>query len=241
MAVLRALRRLGGRLLRHIARRNTSEVVAVDLRKLNTAPDLRGWELSVVSTDLGAAKVRSLIEGALPPRHSEKFIATVARGGLLYMLFKHGRLVHYNWVGLTEPHEAHFVAGPKDAVSWNSWTVQEARGEALYALTLNLVGWDLKQQGFERVLGTVEPWNTPSVKGSRCAGLECIGRYTLWTLFGCAYFRIEHAARGLQRYRFFWGRKRRHAGKLRHPATLPEPEPSSTAQGLDQRAASRSA
>jgi hypothetical protein len=229
MAVLRTLRRLPGRLLRQIARRNTSELVALDLRELDTAPDLRGWELTVVSSDLGAAKIRSLIEGALPRRLREESIEAVARGGLLYMLFKNDRLEHYNWVGMTELHQAHFTAGPGDAVSWNSWTIQEARGHALFGLSLNLMGWHLKQQGYQRVLGAVETWNMPSVKGTRSAGLECVGRYTLWTLLGCVFLRIEHAARGRQRYRFFFGLDRRHAPKLRHPATLPEPEPSPSA------------
>ncbi|MHC4134256.1 MAG: hypothetical protein ACYS0K_04650 [Planctomycetota bacterium] len=226
MAALGTLRRLGGRFLRQLARRNTSDIVALDLSTLDAAPDLRGWELTVVSAGLGPAKARSLIEGALPRRLHEEFITTVARGGLLYMLFGNGRMEHYNWVGMTELHQAHFVAGRGDAVSWNSWTIQEARGSGLFGLSLNLMGWHLKQQGYHRIFGAVETWNTPSVKGRRRAGLECVGRYTLWTLFGCVFFRIEHAARGLRRYRFFFGLRRRKAPRLRHPATLPEPEPS---------------
>lgn len=225
MAVLRTLRRLPGRLLRQLARRNQSDILALDLRELDTPPDLRGWELTVVSSDLGAAKVRSLIEGALPRAQRERFITTVARGGLLYMLSKDGRLEHYNWVGLTETHRAHFAAEPGDAISWNSWTLREARGDGLFTLSLNLMGWDLKQQGYKRVLGAVETWNEASWKGKHRGRLECVGRYTLWTLFGCVFFRIDHAARRRQRYRLFFGLQRHDAHKLRHPATLPEPSP----------------
>ena len=228
MAVLETLRRLPSRILRQLARKNTSDIVALDPSTLDAAPDLRGWELTVVSSDLGAAKVRSLIEGTLPRTLREEFITTVARGGLLYMLCRNGRLEHYNWVGMTEPHQAHFVARPNEAVSWNSWTIREARGNGLFGLSLNLMGWHLKQQGCERVLGAVETWDTPSMKGTQRGGLECVGRYTLWTLLGCVFVRIEHAARGPQRYRFFFGLKRRNAPRLRHPATLPEPEPSTS-------------
>jgi hypothetical protein len=229
MAALRILHRLPGRILRQLARRNTSDILALDLSKLDTAPDLRGRELTVVSSDLGAAKVRSLIEGALPTRLREKFITNVARGGLLYLLGKGDRVEHYNWVGSTESHRVHFVAEPGDAISWNSWTLREARGDGLFGLSLHLMGWHLKHQGYRRVLGAVETWNEPSWKGTRGGGLECLGRYTLWTLFGCVFLRIDHAARGRQRYRFHLGRKRRHAPKLRHPATLPEPVPSPSA------------
>jgi len=227
MAVLGTLFRLPGRTLRLLARRNTSDIVALDLSTLDAAPDLRGWDLIVVSADLGPAKVRSLIEGALPRVLREEFIGTVARGGLLYMLFRNGRMEHYNWVGMTEPHQTHFVAGPRDAVSWNSWTVRDARGSGLFGLSLNLMGWDLKQQGYERVLGAVEPWNAPSWKGTRGGGLACVGRFTLWTLLSCVFLRIEHDECGSSRYRLFYGLNRRNAPKLRHPATLPEPEPSS--------------
>ena len=227
MAVLGTLRRLPSRILRQLARRNTSDIVALDVSGLDKAPDTRGWELTVVSSDLGPAKVRSLIEGALPRRLCEEFITTVARGGLLYMLFRDGRMEHYNWLGMTEPHQAHFVVGPGDTVSWNSWTIREARGKGLFGLSLNLMGWNMKQQGYRRVLGAVEIWNAPSRKGTQRGGLECLGRYTLWTLFGRVFLRIEHAARGRQRYRFFFGLKRHKAPKLRHPATLPEPEPCS--------------
>ena len=226
MAALRTLLRLPTRILRQIAKRNTSDIVALDVSTIDEAPDQRGWELTVVSADLGAAKVRSLIENALPQRLCEEFITTVARGGLLYMLFRNGRMEHYNWVGLTEPHQAHFVAGPDDTVSWNSWTIRETRGHGLFGLSLNLMGWHMKQQGYRRVLGAVDLWNSPSMKGTRRGGLSCVGRYTLWTLLGCVFVRIEHAARGRQRYRFFLGLKRSKAGKLRHPSTLPEPEPS---------------
>jgi hypothetical protein len=229
MAVLGTLCRLPGRILRQLARRNTSDIVALDGSKLSTAPDTRGWELTVVSSDLGAAKVRSLIEGALPRRLCEEFITTVSRGGLLYMLFRDGRMEHYNWVGMTEPHQAHFVAEPDDTVSWNSWTIREARGKGLFGLSLNLMAWHMKQQGYRRVLGAVEIWNEPSWKGTQRGGLECLGRYTLWRLLGGAVFlRIEHAASGRSRYRLFFGLKRNKAPKLRHPATLPEPEASRT-------------
>lgn len=229
MALFHTLRRLPAQILRQIARRNTSDVVALDLSTLDEAPDQRGWNLTVVSADLGAVKVRSLIEGALPRRLCDEFITTVARGGLLYMLFRDGRMEHYNWVGMTEPHQAHFVAGPEDTISWNSWTIREARGNGLFALSLNLMGWHMKQQGYRRVLGAVELWNSPSMKGTQRGGLGCVGRYTLWTLLGGAvFFRIEHAARGRARYRFFFGLNRSKAPKLRHPNSLPEPEPSST-------------
>jgi len=229
MAVFRSLSRLPGRIVRQIARRNTSDIVALDTSTLTQAPDQRGWELTVVSADLGAVKVRSLIEGALPRRLCDEFITTVARGGLLYMLFRDGRMEHYNWVGMTEPHQSHFVAGPDDTVSWNSWTIREARDNGLFGLSMNLQGWHMKQQGYRRVVGAVEAWNTHSQRGMNRGGLECLGRYTLWTLLGGAvFFRIKHAARGRQRYRFFFGLKRSKAPKLRHPATLPEPEPSRT-------------
>ncbi|MHC5052631.1 MAG: hypothetical protein ACYTGK_18725, partial [Planctomycetota bacterium] len=214
MAVLRTLRRLPGRLLRQLARKNTSDILALDLRELDTAPDLRGWELTVVSSDLGAAKVRSLIEGSLPRKRREEFITTVARGGLLYMLHKNDRIEHYSWVGLTETHRAHFVAEPGDAISWNSWTIQHARGDGLFGLSLKLMGWHLKQQGYRRVLGAVETWNEPSWKGTHGGGLECVGRYTLWTLFGCVFLRVDHAARGRQRCRLFFGLNQQGAPKL---------------------------
>ena len=75
----------------------------------------------------------------------------------------------------------------------------------------------------------MEIWNEPSWKGTQRGGLECLGRYTLWTLLGGAMFlRIEHTASGRRRNRFFFGLKRHKAPKLRHPSTLPEPEPSPT-------------
>jgi len=229
MAVLGTLLQLPSRILRQLARRNTSYITAVNGNGLDTAPDMRGYELTVVSSDLGPAKVRSLIEGVLPRRLWKEFLATVARGAHLYMLFKDGRLEHYNWVGMTEPHQALFVAGPDDAVGFNGWTIREARGKGLFGLSMNLQGWYMKQQGFGRVLGAAEAWNGPSRKGMQRGGLEFLGRYTLWTLLGGAvFFRIEHAARGRQRYRFFFGLNRRKAPKLRHPTMLPVPGPSST-------------
>ena len=138
MAVFRSLSRLPGRIVRQIARRNTSDIVALDTSTLTQAPDQRGWELTVVSADLGAVKVRSLIEGALPRRLCDEFITTVARGGLLYLLFKNGRLEHYNWVGLTEPHQAHFVAEESDAISWNSWLTN--RSAPLSNTTRSILG-----------------------------------------------------------------------------------------------------
>jgi hypothetical protein len=228
MAVLGTLLRLPGRILRRLATGYTSDVMALDLSGLHTAPDMRGWELTVVSSDLGRVEVRRLIEDALPRRLCEEFIATVARGGLLYMLFKNGRVEHYNWVGTTERHEALFVAGPGDAVGWNAWTIREARGNGLLGLSVYLMGWHMKQQGLRRILAAVDIGNAPSMKVTRRTGHECLGRYTMWTLLGCIYFRIEHAARGRRRYRFFFGLSRRKAPKLRHPASLPKPEPSST-------------
>lgn len=217
MAALPSLSWMFQQILRRIARRNTSDVVALDLSTIHEAPDQRGWELTVVGADLGAAKVRSLIENALPQRLCEEFITTVARGAFLYMLFRNGRMEHYNWVGTTEPHEALFVAGPRDVVGWNGWTIREARGQGLFGLSTNLMGWHMKQQGYERVVGAVEIWNEASMRGMQRGGLTCVGRYTLWTFFGCLFFRIEHAARGRQRYRFFFGLKRSKARKLRPP------------------------
>jgi len=229
MAILNTLARLPGRILRQLVRKNTSEIMAVNGNGFDAAPDMRGYELTVVSSDLGPEKVRSLIEGPIPRRLWREFFATIARGPHLYMLFKNGRLEHYNWVGMTEPHQALFVAGPDDAVGFNGWTIREARGKGLFGLSMNLQGWHMKQQGYRRVVGAAEVWNAPSRKGMQRGGLEYLGRYTLWTLLGGAvFFRIEHAARGRARYRFFFGLDRRNAPKLRHPEALPEPGPGVT-------------
>jgi hypothetical protein len=219
---------LAARILGKIARWSTSDVVALDLSTLERPPDQRGWKLTVVSPDLGPAKVRSLIEDALPRWLCKDFIRTVERGGLLYMLFKDGRMEYYGWVGTKEPHEACFAGGPEDTVSWNSWTIREARGKGLLSIGVNLMGWHAKQQGYKRLLGAVEAGNTSALKGFQRGGFHCAGRYTVWTLFGgLVSFRIEHAAHGLARYRCFFGLQRDQAPTLRHPDSLPEREPTS--------------
>ncbi len=216
------------RLARLIVERHVRDVVVLDLDALEAEPDLQGLELTVVNADFGRDKVRALIETALPEQARTTSVEKVARGALVYILSMDGRTLHYSHVSTCEPDGAFHVPEPGEPVATDSWTDPDARGQRLAGLSLNLMGWHAKQAGHRRLWGSVAAWNGASLRATKHGGLASVGRYSLWLFFRICFLRVEHAARGLRRYRLYSAAKWWGSGRTRGaPLPIPETRPAS--------------
>jgi RimJ/RimL family protein N-acetyltransferase len=167
---------------------------AAKLRALRNILRFKRWVL--YSWTPRTAREISLPEGKEVRRlFVEDFKAMEAGGGRLadqarlyffgrgitsaYGLFVEGRLAHISWVYTAEEYAREPVEqlklADKEAEITNCFTLEEFRGQGLYAFAIGCISKQLFEQGFERVYMKTEADNTASQKGILKAGLKSCG------------------------------------------------------------------